>query len=240
MELLRALAPTTPVMAYGSRDVGVVRLAQSRGSAATLIRLGPDGLLGRHRAPVDQVVLAIGGEGWVAGPDEVPEPLRAGDAVRWAAGEEHAAGSERGLTLLAHEARDLSLGDADVPGWNHPLIRARVARVVGDLARARSFYADAIGLPVVSSFTGQGWSGVILGLPDRAHQLELAAHPDHEPVRGGTDDLLVLTYPDRAPVEALLERLDGPSVVRPANPWWHERSHTVLDPDGQRVTLAWA
>jgi catechol 2,3-dioxygenase-like lactoylglutathione lyase family enzyme len=250
MDVRRQLQPDLAVTAFGSRGVTVARLSQSR--AATLLRISAGGLLGRHRAPVDQVVLVIGGAGWAAGPEEVPEPVVVGDVVRWSAGELHAAGSERGLTLLAHEAPALSLGALDDPAAppapagavgrprSAPLVATRVARVTADLAAARAFYAEGIGLPVVTTFEDhEGWSGVILGLPDARHQLELTAHRTHAPVVGGPDDLLVLTLADRTAVAEILDRLGRPEGVLPANPWWHARARTVLDPDGQRVALAW-
>lgn len=196
MEVRRQLRPARAMPSFGSRGVTVARVAQSPASAATLIRISPAGLLGRHRAPVDQVVLVIGGAGWVAGPDDIPETVTAGDIVRWSAGELHAAGSERRLTLLAHEARDLVVGElrptgsepgaAAGSGTAVPLVATRVARVTADLTAARAFYADGIGLEVVTTFEEQeAWSGVVFGLPDPAHQLELTAHSAHAPVVGG-------------------------------------------------------
>ena len=119
------------------------------------------------------------------------------------------------------------------------VVRTRVARVVSDLDVARSFYV-ALGLPVVVEFTDHdGWSGVVLGLPDRAHQLELTWHAEATPAGGGPDDLVVLWFPSRERATTVRARVGTATEAPPANPWWEERSVTVLDPDGHRITLAW-
>ena len=59
------------------------------------------------------------------------------------------------------------------------LMQIRVARPTRDLERVSAFYRDAVGLRVLSSFADhEGYSGVILGIPDAAHQLELVRHAE--------------------------------------------------------------
>ena len=73
MDLRRQLQPDRRVDAYGSRNVTVTPRAEpdQRVHPHQAAAGRPGGPLGRHPAPVD-VVLAVGGEGWGAGPDEVP------------------------------------------------------------------------------------------------------------------------------------------------------------------------
>ena len=117
-------------------------------------------------------------------------------------------------------------------------MRFRVAVVVADLDAARRFYVDGLGLPVVGAFEDHdGWWGVIVGLPDPTHQLELTWHRDATPSPGGPDDLLVLGFADRAAARAARARVPEAVETRPDNPWWWDRGVTLLDPDGRRVVL---
>jgi quercetin dioxygenase-like cupin family protein len=56
---------------------------------------------------VPQLLAALEGSGWVSGDDGVEEPLRAGEAVVWAAGEEHETRTDHGLTVLILEGHGL-------------------------------------------------------------------------------------------------------------------------------------
>ncbi|GAA4840874.1 hypothetical protein GCM10023201_33750 [Actinomycetospora corticicola] len=120
------------------------------------------------------------------------------------------------------------------------LVRTRVALVVGDLRASRRFYVEGLDLPVVGEFEDhEGWWGLILGLPDASHQLELTWHRDASPSSGGPDDLLVLGFADRAAALAARARVPEADETRPDNPWWWTRGVTVTDPDGHRVVLHW-
>lgn len=103
------------------------------------------------------------------------------------------------------------------------------------------FYRDGLGLPVLSTFSGHaGYSGVMLGLPDRAVHLEITEHEHGSPCPAPTkDNLLVLYVPDRGALDEMLTRMlrAGYSSVPPENPYWLAHGTTFEDPDGWRVVL---
>jgi quercetin dioxygenase-like cupin family protein len=70
---------------------------------AAVFRLRPGGRIARHPAAVPQILAVLDGDGTVSGADGSPVPVSAGDAVYWAAGEEHETVSEHGLTALVLE-----------------------------------------------------------------------------------------------------------------------------------------
>jgi catechol 2,3-dioxygenase-like lactoylglutathione lyase family enzyme len=120
-------------------------------------------------------------------------------------------------------------------------MQIRVARPTRDLAAARRFYGEALGLPVVASFENHdGYSGVVFGLPDVSRQLELVAHEGEQPAPA-EEDQLVLYLGSVAELEATASRLRAagfePRV--PANPYW-ERNGAVgfVDPDGYWLILS--
>jgi catechol 2,3-dioxygenase-like lactoylglutathione lyase family enzyme len=120
--------------------------------------------------------------------------------------------------------------------------RLRWARPTDQLAEVVTFYRDALGLPVLSTFTGHaGYSGVILGLLDGSCQLEFTEHETGSPCPAPTaDNLLVLYLDDRGAYRALVDRMHtcGHEPVAPENPYWKHDATTFADPDGWRVTVA--
>jgi quercetin dioxygenase-like cupin family protein len=74
---------------------------------AAVFRIAPGGRIGRHPATVPQLLAVFGGSGEVAGADGEFQPIAAGEAVFWAAGEEHETRSEEGLTALVIEGAGL-------------------------------------------------------------------------------------------------------------------------------------
>jgi catechol 2,3-dioxygenase-like lactoylglutathione lyase family enzyme len=122
------------------------------------------------------------------------------------------------------------------------LARLRWARPTDRFEQVVAFYRDALGLPVLSSFSGHaGYSGVILGLPDAGCQLEFTEHDDGSPCPAPTaDNLLVLYMDDRDAHQALVERMQsyGHEPVVPENPYWEHHAATFADPDGWRVVVA--
>ena len=121
------------------------------------------------------------------------------------------------------------------------LMQIRVARPTRDLDRACAFYRDAVGLPVLSSFSGHdGFGGVILGVPDAARQLELVHHAEVEP-SPTTEDQLVLYLGSAAAVadRAASIRAAGYEPQSPANPYWtREGAIAFVDPDGYWLILS--
>jgi catechol 2,3-dioxygenase-like lactoylglutathione lyase family enzyme len=120
-------------------------------------------------------------------------------------------------------------------------MQARVARPTRDLERACAFYRDAVGLPVLSSFTDHdGFSGAIVGVPDASHQLELVFHPGVEP-SPTTEDQLVLYLGSVAAVTERAATIEAAGHERrsPANPYWtREGAIAFVDPDGYWLILS--
>lgn len=90
-----------------ARHLGLARFAGF--GAVSVIRLGADGVVGRHPAVVDQLFCVIEGEGWVSGANGARVRVRAGQAAHWSAGEDHESGSENGMTALVVEAEECNL-----------------------------------------------------------------------------------------------------------------------------------
>jgi len=120
-------------------------------------------------------------------------------------------------------------------------MQVRVARPTGDLERACAFYRDAVELPVLSSFDDHaGYSGVILGVPDATHQLELVFHHEVEP-SPTSEDQLVLYLGSAAAVTDRAARIEaaGYEPQLPPNPYWtHEGAIAFVDPDGYWLILS--
>ena len=74
---------------------------------AAIFRLGPGGRIARHPAVVPQVLAVLDGSGLVSGGDGAFRPIGAGEAVFWAAGEQHETVTDHGLTALIVEAAEL-------------------------------------------------------------------------------------------------------------------------------------
>jgi hypothetical protein len=70
-------------------------------------------------------------------------------------------------------------------GW--PVTQLRIARPTARMQEVVRFYRDGLGLPVLTTFSGHaGYSGVMLGLPDRAVHLEFTEHEHGSPARRPT------------------------------------------------------
>lgn len=121
------------------------------------------------------------------------------------------------------------------------VVRFRVARPSANLAAARAFYVDALGLVFEGDFFDHaGYDGLLLSTGDPGYELELThrAGDDACPPPSG-DHLLVLYYPDTKAFEAAAQRVQahGHAPVPPENPYWVGKSLTFADPDGWRVVL---
>lgn len=79
-----------------------------------------------------------------------------------------------------------------------PAVQVRVARPTVRLQDVVRFYRDGLGLRIIGSFEGHaGYSGVMLGLPDRSYHLEFTEHVDGSPCPAPSkDNLLVFYLPD--------------------------------------------
>jgi len=74
---------------------------------AAIFTLGAGGRIVRHPATYPQILAVLEGSGHVSGADGVPQPIAAGEAVFWTAGEVHETVSEQGLTALVLEGDGL-------------------------------------------------------------------------------------------------------------------------------------
>jgi hypothetical protein len=89
---------------FGSTGVDILRLlpvhVTSGAASLHVARIAPGGTLGRHPTRQWQLFAVIEGSGWVAGPDDVGQPVEAGRAAVWKPGEEHSAGSDAGMLVV--------------------------------------------------------------------------------------------------------------------------------------------
>lgn len=92
---------------FESVEARVRRLAGE--AHVVVIEIGRGGKVGRHPAASAQLFTVVRGSGWVAGGEGRREPIAAGEAVLWQAGEEHESGSEVGMTALVVEADAIAL-----------------------------------------------------------------------------------------------------------------------------------
>lgn len=119
--------------------------------------------------------------------------------------------------------------------------QVRIARPTHQLKEIERFYCEGVGLNKIGSFTDhQGYSGLMLGLPNAAYHLEFTEHIDGSPCPAPTkDNLLVLYMPNIEGIQRMATRLEqmGYPAVEPENPYWLEKGVTVEDPDGWRIVL---
>ncbi|WP_242254095.1 cupin [Bacillus cereus group sp. BfR-BA-01379] len=71
------------------------------------MHLQKNGIIGYHEAVVSQLLLIVGGEGYVCGADKEKVKVEAGQAVFWEKGEFHETRTEKGLMGIVMEAEDL-------------------------------------------------------------------------------------------------------------------------------------
>ncbi|MBM2616528.1 cupin domain-containing protein [Actinoplanes sp. LDG1-06] len=91
------------VEAYGSRGLTAKAVVRADELAVTVLRVAAGGEIGRHPAPVEQIMFVAAGHGTVCGGDERWQPVGAGQAVFWRAGEEHTTRAEADLVLVVME-----------------------------------------------------------------------------------------------------------------------------------------
>jgi len=104
--------PGVAINGYGSVGASFARIADlGTRSAASVVRVAPDGVLGLHPAPKPQLMIVIHGDGSVRGDDQASISIHPGVAIRWNAGEQHETRADpSGLVLLILEANDSNLG----------------------------------------------------------------------------------------------------------------------------------
>jgi len=120
-------------------------------------------------------------------------------------------------------------------------VQFRIARPTDQLDKIIEFYGEGLGLKRVGGFENHdGYDGAMFGLPDVEYHLEFTQHIDGSPCPAPTkDNLLVFYIPDQNEIEIVKNRLHqlGYDEVEPENPYWHEKSITIEDPDGWRIVL---
>ena len=103
-----------PVERYRSGGAAVHALAHGTGEAHVYaVHFEPGGEIGVHPAGYAQLFWVVSGAGWVSGGDGARVPLVAGQGALFRRGEEHAKGSETGMTAIMIQVADL---DAAPPG----------------------------------------------------------------------------------------------------------------------------
>ena len=103
------LAADRPVTDLESVGFTVDGLAGTDAARVTVVRLEPGGVIGRHDAPVPQLLVVVSGAGQVSGHHGGASTISAGSAVIWEAGESHETRSADGLVAVVVEAPDLAL-----------------------------------------------------------------------------------------------------------------------------------
>ena len=120
-------------------------------------------------------------------------------------------------------------------------MQIRLARPTDKLKEVVKFYRDALGLPVIGEFHDHdGYSGVMLGLPDNRTHLEFTHAIGGSPCPAPTkDNLLVLYMPGEQDFMNAVDRMEqtGHRPVESENPYWSVYGRTYEDPDGWRVVL---
>lgn len=122
-----------------------------------------------------------------------------------------------------------------------PINQIRFARHTHNLEKVLHFYEVGLQFQRIGSFSGHdGYTGVMLGMPDAQVHLEFTEHKDVRPMEQPSPDHLVVFYFKSAALrDACAKRMNalGYSEVAPKNPYWLEHGITLEDPDGWRIVL---
>jgi quercetin dioxygenase-like cupin family protein len=94
------------VDSLGSRGLRALGLVRDEAVAVTVLHVAAGGEIGRHPAPVEQLFVVASGRGAVSGGDGTWQPVAAGQAVVWEAGEEHTTRADEDLTAVVVELAD--------------------------------------------------------------------------------------------------------------------------------------
>lgn len=122
-----------------------------------------------------------------------------------------------------------------------PISQIRVARPTGNLLNLIRFYQEGLMFERIGEFKDhQGYSGVMLGMPDASVHLEFTEFTEIKSLpRPSKDNLLVFYFKNPKDRDLYAERLHqmGYSAVEPENPYWLANGITIEDPDGWRIVL---
>ncbi|MBA3620024.1 MAG: hypothetical protein H0W56_10620 [Acidothermales bacterium] len=107
MELFRL--PPRYIDMFASSGVQITRAALVEepldGFAVSVMKLEPDGRVGRHPTHLWQLFLVLDGSGWVSGDDGQRHVVIPGHAALWAPGEQHESGTKEGMLAVVVECR---------------------------------------------------------------------------------------------------------------------------------------
>lgn len=122
-----------------------------------------------------------------------------------------------------------------------PYTQIRIAKPTDQLEKIVDFYKTGLGLKEIGNFTDhEGFSGVMLGLPNDTYHLEFTQHKNGSPCPAPTkDNLLVFYLPDTEQRHKIVAKLlsMGYMEVEPENPYWKKHGVTIEDPDKWRIVL---
>lgn len=117
----------------------------------------------------------------------------------------------------------------------------RIARPTDQLKELIHFYQQGLGLNIIGSFNEHdGYTGVMLGMPNASIHLEFTQHVNGSPCPAPTrDNLLVFYFDDNNNYQKTVNQLRAISAkeVQPENSYWKDKSISFEDPDGWGVVL---
>ena len=97
------------VAAFESRGLRAAGVVRNDGFTVDVLHVSADGQIGHHPAVGDQLFLVVSGRGAVCGEDGVWQPIAAGQAAVWSAGERHGTRAAEPLVAVVVEAAALRL-----------------------------------------------------------------------------------------------------------------------------------
>jgi quercetin dioxygenase-like cupin family protein len=94
---------------FGSQGLRALGVVRNDGFAVDVLHVSAGGQIGHHPAKGDQLFLVVSGRGAVCGEDGDWQPIAAGQAAVWSAGEGHGTRAEGPLVAVVVEAAALRL-----------------------------------------------------------------------------------------------------------------------------------
>ncbi len=109
MKIYRFGPPAGKILSsFDSRHARLSGIAHLQAEAqVSNLYLEPDGMVGLHPASTPQLFLVVSGSGWVYSETSGRVPISAGQAAYWEKGEQHASGTDSGLTAVIIESERL-------------------------------------------------------------------------------------------------------------------------------------
>jgi hypothetical protein len=122
-----------------------------------------------------------------------------------------------------------------------PINQIRIARHTQNLKNLLRFYEEGLQFTRIGSFSDHdGYTGVMLGMPDAHVHLEFTEHIVAQQMQlPSPDDLLVFYFKTAELRDECAQRMYamGFPEVLPENPYWLKNGITLEDPDGWRIVL---